>query len=194
MPGSHPSVTRPGWLVPLVILVVAAAVSGGIVLRGFYHQDPAATAPPSGTASERFQRPPGSTTVRLTPDAALHPEQASVRALVQQYFDAINAGDYQRWSQTVTDERVSSKPESVWQQEYASTTDGSAVVYRISSAGTGRLRILLAFTSVQDPDDAPQDFARRCIRWKVVFGLTADDGRWKLDAGQTAASPQKDPC
>lgn len=194
MPGSRPPVPRPGWLVPLVLLVAVAAVAGGIALRDFYHQEPAGTAALSGTVDERFQRPPGSTTVRLTPDAALHPEQASVRALVQQYFDAINAGDYRRWSETVTDERVSSKPESVWQQEYASTTDGGAVVYRISSAGAGRLRILLAFTSVQDPDDAPEDFARRCIRWKVVFGLTAEDGRWKLDAGQTASSPQKDPC
>lgn len=195
MPGFRPPVVRPGWLIPVVIVVVAAAVAGGIAARGLYREDAVSAAAPialpgAGTGGA----PPGSSTVRLTPDAASHPEQASVRHVLQEYFDAINDGDYQHWARTVTEERVASKPESVWRQEYASTTDGSAVVYRISSAGTGRLRILLAFTSVQDPDDAPQDFARRCIRWKVVFGLTVQDGRWRLDAGQTAASPEKDPC
>lgn len=192
MPGSRPSAARPGWLVPVVIAVAVVAVAAGVAARALYVEEPS-----RGTASPARGAPataPGASVVRLTQDAARHPEQASVRHLVQEYFDAINDGDYQRWARTVTEERVNSKPESVWHQEYASTTDGGAVIYRISSAGTGRLRILLAFTSVQDPGDAPQDFARRCIRWKVVFGLAADEGQWKLDAGQTAASPQKDPC
>ncbi len=120
--------------------------------------------------------------------------QQPVRDLLQHYFDAINSKSYDDWTQVVTSSRLHTTSRSEWSDDYRTTRDGSIVVYRIESAGTGQLVVLLRFVSVQDPSDAPPDFPYRCIRWHVVFPLAVEHGQWRLDAGETGATPQHQSC
>lgn len=118
----------------------------------------------------------------------------AVLSLLQAYFDAINAKNYDAWRDTVTSQRLASTSRAEWLHNYHTTRDGSIVVYRIESGGVAALRVLLSFVSTQDPGAAPPDFPHTCIRWRVVFPLTLEGAGWKLDAGPTGASPQHDAC
>lgn len=68
---SGPATSRPGWLLPLVIAVVALAVSGGIATRGLYRQADSTGALLTRQDQMRGDtQPPGSPRANLTADAA----------------------------------------------------------------------------------------------------------------------------
>ncbi|WP_186382799.1 hypothetical protein, partial [Amycolatopsis rhizosphaerae] len=125
---------------------------------------------------------PGPGTVELTRDAALHPYHDEVRRLLQTYFDAINGRDYDRWKQTVTSDRVRNKPRTTWLKDFESSKDGSILVYRIDLASEHDLRVLIGFTSTQQPQQAPLELpGATCVQWKLVLPVTQEDGDWKVD-------------
>lgn len=188
--------TSQPWLFAAVLLAVVVALGGGLLARNWYEQPTKVTrhAQPPKSSSPPSSGRPGSPTVGLSGDASDHPHSRAVRSTLQRYFDAINKGDYDQWLSAVTPDRAEEKTRLRWQHEYRSTKDGDIMVYRIERAGSGRLRVLLRFVSMQDSQDAPPDFAHHCIRWRVVFPLTLQSGAWKLDSGQTSASPQHDRC
>lgn len=185
--------TKQPWLWPAVLGALALAVTVGLVARGSYQQPPRA-------ATHSVAREPlpsavtGATTVRMSADAAAHPYGDRVRQVLQAYFDAINAKTYDLWVGVVTAERAQDKPRNQWQRDYRTTQDSDISVYRIERAGEGALRVMLTFISHQDKQAAPADFQHSCVRWRVVFPMTVENGSWKLDAGQTGASPQHAAC
>lgn len=185
--------TRQPWLWPAVLTALALAVAVGLLTRGAYQQQPRATSHPVSMAPLPTAVT-GATTVRMSADAAAHPYGDSVRQVLQTYFDAINAKQYDQWVGVVTAERAQDKPRNQWQRDYQTTQDSDMSVYRIERAGDGALRVLLTFISHQDRKAAPADFQHSCVRWRVVFPMTMDNGSWKLDAGQTGASPQHAAC
>jgi hypothetical protein len=187
---------RPRWIVPVVLVAVIIAAIGGVAARAIYTQ-PVEAATAAVLPNEKPLPPadqPGNATVTATTDAAAHPLYEPVRALLQTYFDSINGHRYEQWRTVVSARRAKLQPQSDWLVAYRSTKDGSIVVYRIETGPTGTARILLSFTSVQDPRDAPLELPERCIRWKVVFPIAVEDGAWKLDSGPTSSAPQHEKC
>jgi hypothetical protein len=185
------------WLLPVLLITVIATALGALLARGLYAdpppQPPAAVEPsPSSTLPPNEQ--PGSPRVEGTVDATTHPLYSTLRPLLQQYFDAINAKDFASWAETVTKERLKTTNEDKWYADYDTTTDGSIVIYRIETGGDGSARVLLQFTSVQDVSDAPKELPKQCIHWNLVWPFLEERGEWKLSAGDTSRSPQHEAC
>jgi hypothetical protein len=171
------------WLIVVLILVVALMVGGGLSARELYRLPVSLPAgevsAPSSTALSPSEQP-GPDTVQLTQDAALHPQHEIVRALLQNYFNAINRRDYSAWTSTVTQDRVRQKSQAAFLADYQTTKDGSILVYRIETLPMQDLRVFLAFTSTQDPSAAPLQLKAGCVRWNIVFPLTYEDGQYQV--------------
>lgn len=191
--------TRQRWLAPILVVVVALTVSGGLLAQEFYRTGrgdgtaSGASTAVSAPSSLPPRRQPGPATVELTPDAAAHPRGNEIRALLQDYFHAINRHDYQLWTTTVTGQWVRSKPEGAWREGYRSTRNGNILVYRIDATAGQRLRVLVAFTSTQNPADAPPSLPVGCIRWHLALPAVLVAGEWKL-AKPTDTTPQRSRC
>jgi len=179
----------------LIAVIITAA--GGLVARAVYTR-PVDDATPAVVAPNEKPVPPaaqpGHATVMAAADASAHPLYQSMRGLLQTYFNAINGKHYDLWRTVVSTRRVKLQPEEDWRAAYQSTRDGSIVIYRIESSPSGTAKVLLTFTSVQNPQDAPLELPERCIRWKVVFPVAREDGAWKLDSGPTSSAPQHEKC
>lgn len=186
------------WLLPVVVVVVSLMVGGGLLARELYRvpdpQPNAILALPSSTARPLAQQPgPGS--VELTPDAAAHPQHEVVQKLLQTYFDAINNRNYDEWKTTVSRARIAAKSHPAWLQDYKSTKDGSILVYRIDAVTDKDLRVLVGFTSVQDPADAPETLpGATCVHWKLTLPVTVESGQWKVDTVAGYTTPEVTKC
>ncbi|TNC22416.1 hypothetical protein FG385_25620 [Amycolatopsis alkalitolerans] len=183
---------------PVVVVVVSLMVGGGLLAREVYRtpdvQQDAILALPSSTARPPGQQP-GPGTVELTPDAAAHPLHEDVRRLLQRYFDSINNRDYDAWRTTVTKARIQAKSRPAWLHDYRSTKDGSPLVYRIDAASDEDLRVLLGFTSVQDPLDAPDALpGSSCVHWKLTLPVTLESGNWRIDNVAGYTTPEATKC
>ncbi|EWC61445.1 hypothetical protein UO65_3298 [Actinokineospora spheciospongiae] len=187
------------WVLPVVLVAVVLTAVAGLLAREFYLDPVTRTSPPASAvvpteSAVPAAAQPGPRDVRGTADAVGHPLYETTRQLLQTHFDAINGKNYDRWKTTVTDDRVKAMPEPDWQRNYATTTDGTIVVYRIETGPPNTARVLLTFVSKQDPADAPPELPVDCIRWSVVYPLILTGGQWRLDMTATGASPQHDPC
>jgi hypothetical protein len=168
----------------VVTVVLAGAVSTGMLLRD---RPPVA----AGVGAKPIKAPPkqaepGPATVTLVEDVAAHPDAARIRAVLQTYFDAINAGDYKLWSSAVIPQWARDIGEDAWRSQYRSTLDGSIVVHRLEPRATGGLVALTSFTSVQDPADAPPELPVRCLRWWVSYPLIGEKDQLRM--GPTSPS------
>lgn len=174
------------------MVVLAAAAAVGLALREL-GRPRGGDAPGGATSSAAAVRDPGPTEVRLAEDVAAHPRAAEVRAVIQRHFDAINEGDYQLWSTTVTRERARGLARDTWQRQYRSTLDGSIVVHRLEARPDDGVLVLLSFTSLQDPADAPPDTPVRCLHWRVSYLLTPESGDLRL-APTSPSTSLHTPC
>jgi hypothetical protein len=184
---------RPRWVLPVVLVVVIITAAAGLVARAVYTRpaSEAAAIPPNQIPPAEE---PGPATVTATTDAAAHPLYETMRALLQTYFDSINGRHYDQWRTVVSTRRARLQPQKDWEVAYQSTKDGTIIMHRIESGPPNTARILLSFTSVQDPHDAPPELPEPCIRWKVVFPVAFEDNTWKLDSGPTSSAPQHEKC
>src|SRR5689334_11629336 len=84
-----------------------------------------------GSVGQATPRPPepGPATVVLVDDAALNPDAERIKKVLQQYFDAINAGDYKLWRGAVIPQWARDTGEAAWHAQYKSTLDGSMMVH-----------------------------------------------------------------
>jgi hypothetical protein len=184
------------WLLPVLLITVIAVALGALVARSLYKDQPPRrpvaieSSPPSVPPSEQ----PGPAEVRGTADATSHPLYITLRPLLQQYFDAVNAKDYESWREIVTAERAMRMDAVEWMTEFDTSRDGSIVVYRIETDLADTAQVLLQFTSTQAVEDAPEELPETCIQWHVVWPFVKENGEWKLAAGSTSASPQHEPC
>ena len=178
----------------LLITVIATAL-GALVARSLYAdpppQTPAAVGPSQTSVPSSEQ--PGSSEVRGLADATTHPLYNTLRGQLQKLFDAINKKDFKGYADTVTAERLAQTPEEQWLDSYSTTRDGSIVMYRIE-ADDRSARVLLKFTSTQDPAKAPTEMPYECLNWNVVYGFAKERGEWKLTAGLTASTPTVERC
>ncbi|MCE6997780.1 hypothetical protein LZG04_23700 [Saccharothrix sp. S26] len=187
-------------LLPAVLLVAAATAGVGVLAREVYQrplvaQGDQVAAPGSGPSSSvPRSAQPGPGTVQLSVDAAQHPDGQRVREVLQQFFDAINAHDYEQWAKTVTAHRVGQTPRTRWLSDYESSRDGSILVHRIESVTPERLRVLMTFTSTQDVAKAPAELQSDCIHWRVVYPLQVERGVLRVDLGTEGSTSQFTPC
>lgn len=188
---------RARWLIPVLVVVVSLTVGGGLLTRELYRQ-PDRLEVAGVTIGTTKQLPPneqpGPSTVELTPDAAAHPQDDVVRKLLQDYFDSINGRSYEQYRTTVTIARMQSMGPNEWRRNFESTRDGSIVVYRIESSGPSLMNVLVSFTSVQDPSDAPPDLQVPCIRWSLVLPVRQEAGSWKVDTVPSGAPAEFKAC
>lgn len=180
----------------MVVVVVAVTVAGGVLARDFYQREspPQAVVELPATKALKPSEQPGLDTVQMTPDAAQHPYTATVRRLLQAYFDGINGRSYERWRISVSAARVKDMPEAKWRNDYQTTRNGSILVRRIESAPDGTLRILLSFTSTQKVADAPTELPSGCIRWDLMWPLAYELGEWRIAAVPPGTVPEFRRC
>jgi hypothetical protein len=184
------------WVLPAVLIAIIVTIAGGLAARVIYARPvetgAAAVVPVQQSLAPSEQ--PGDPTVMATKDARDHPLYETVKQLLQTYFDSINSKDYNRWQTVVSAQRAKKQPERDWRTAYRTTRDGSIVILRIESSPADVARVLLAFTSVQDPRDGPPEMPEPCIHWRLVFPLALESGSWKLDSGLTSSASQHDKC
>lgn len=187
---------RPGVVVPvvlvlaLIMLVVAgtllgarAAVVGraavgdtGPVLVG-------AELPEDGSAG-----PPA---VVLSPAAAVHPEAAAVRDVLQRWTDARNAGDLTAYRATlVSDARIDA---TTFTETTRTQRVGSVVVRRIDPVAGGELVVPLGFVTTQDPAVAPADVRVPRLCWQVSAVVETSGGQARL-RDPRPGSQLRSPC
>lgn len=182
------------WAAPVIVLVLAASVSGGVAARAIY-PNPAQPAQPTDRPSD-LPRPTGdrdSALVRLSEAAARHPDHEAVRTLLRSHFKSINLLRYEQWSSTVVPAKRRRQPEGQWRSEYGSTQDSSVRVRRIVPGPEDSLMAMLSFTSTQKPSDAPKEMPVDCLRWQVTYRLVRHDGGLRLGTGRPASSLYR-PC
>jgi hypothetical protein len=183
------------WLVPAVVVITGAAVAAGMVGRTVYSRPAEAKGSPAVPSSSVAGPLPGSTEVRLSPDAFTHPDRTAVQTVLQKYFDAINNRDFAAWRTVVSAQRASTAAEPTWTSDYETTRDGGMVVQRVESDVVGRrLRVLLSFVSTQDVAKAPVALPERCIRWRVVYVMVWEGGELKVDQAPESRTPQMEKC
>ena len=154
----------------LVIGGVAAALVGG---------SPRAETPVTVPAAGA-----GSAMVVLSTDAARHPNGEPVRAQLQRYFDAINAGDYAAWVGAVVEQRSQEQSEEAWKTAFRSTVDGTIRVDRIDGGGAGGpLLVRVRFVSTQDVADAPADAQAPRLCWRSTLPMEGSPPRIAVTRG-----------
>ncbi|MEV0681226.1 hypothetical protein AB0I60_32380 [Actinosynnema sp. NPDC050436] len=185
-------------LLPVVLVVAALTAATGVLARDLYQRPAQAAgdriALPSDSSPVPRSAQPGGTTVQRSPDAALHPDGERVRDLLQRYFDAINAGDYDQWATAVTGERVARTPRARWESDYETTRNGTILVHRVETVSPTRLRVLMTFVSTQSLAKAPADLQADCIRWRVVYPVQEDAGSLRVDFGTEGSTSQSTAC
>nr|BFE54480.1 hypothetical protein GCM10017745_79070 [Saccharothrix mutabilis subsp. capreolus] len=194
----HSSVVSSRLLLPTVLVVAALTAGAGVLAREAYRRPVQAVgdqiALPTASSSVPRSAQPGPPTVQLSIDAALHPDGQRVRELLQRYFDAINAHDYEAWAKTVTADRVNRTPRIRWESDYESSKDGTIQVHRVETVTAGRLRVMMTFISTQDVAKAPAELQADCIRWRVVYPLQEEAGSLRVDLGTEGSSSQFTAC
>ncbi|MGQ0719804.1 MAG: hypothetical protein ACT4NP_21285 [Pseudonocardiales bacterium] len=174
-------------LLAVTLVVFAAAAGAGLLVREL---QPAAVAGggdsiPANAAPRGPE--PGPTTVTIAEDVAVHPAATRVRTVLQEYFDAINAGNFKLWRSTVTSQLARDTGEAAWRDQFRSTLVGSIVLHRLEPRAGGGLVALLSFTSLQDPADAPPELPVRCLRWWVSYPLIGEGDEVRLSPGSSNA-------
>jgi hypothetical protein len=159
---------RAGWAVVIgfVVLIVAGGVTARVVAG-----DPAARGAPEGAPQAVPAAGAGATAVQLSADAAAHPMGAAVRAQLQRYFDAINAGDYAAWQETVAAGRADQQPAKAWKDAYRTTKDGTIRIDRIDDEPGEALLVRVRFTSTQAVSDAPAEIPAERICWRSTLPM-----------------------
>ncbi|MEU4670716.1 hypothetical protein AB0F91_22695 [Amycolatopsis sp. NPDC023774] len=192
-----PAPARQRWLVPVLVVVLSITVGGGLLARELYRRPVVDTAgsivPTTPTPVDKNDQP-GPGDVKVTDDAARHPEGEAVRTVLQDYFDGINRHDYDQWTRSVSNARIADNPRTKWTSDYRSTKDGSILLYRIEPGAGSSLRVLVGFTSTQSSNEAPEALKEGCIRWRLVLPMILEGGGYKIDTVTGGTLPEQEKC
>lgn len=187
---------RPGIVLPVVLVValvmvmVAGALLGaraaavgraavgdtGPVLVGAELPEDGSAGPPS---------------VVLSPAAAVHPESAAVRDVLQRWTDARNSGDLVAYRETlVPDARIDP---TTFADAARTQKVGSVVVRRIDPVAGGELVVPLGYVTTQDPAVAPPDVRVPRLCWQISAVVETAEGRPRL-VDPRPGSQLRSPC
>jgi hypothetical protein len=193
-----------------VVVVAGAAAGGWVLAgRGSQHPQPGPTptqnlartaspsqASPSASASLSASASPSASpsspspqpsptatvvgTVTVASSAAQNAAAPSVAALVNQYFAAINAHDYQAYVSLLTAQEQQGMTATQFANGYQSTSDSDESLTGISSAADGDTIAMVTFTSHQNPADSVNG-AESCTDWQISLFLAPSGGGYLID-------------
>ncbi|MEW2502338.1 MULTISPECIES: hypothetical protein [unclassified Amycolatopsis] len=197
MTARPPAPARQRWLVPVLVVVLSITVGGGLLARELYRRPVVDTgdsiAPTTPTSVDKEDQP-GPGDVKVTEDAARHPDDNAVRAVLQEYFDGINHHDYDQWARSASKGRIEQTSRAQWTKDYKSTKDGSILLYRIEPGAGSSLRVLVGFTSTQSSNEAPEALREGCIHWRLVLPMVLEGGDYKIDTVTPGTLPEQEKC
>ncbi len=160
-------------LAALVVLALLLGVGLGVAAL---RRGDALTGPPVPLREART--PPadptdaGPATVELSADARTHPVAALVSEQLRVHFEAINARDYERWTTTVSPERIALQSEEQWLADYDSTRDGTIRIDRIDDLPGRRVLVRVRFVSTQDLAQAPEAAPAPRVCWRASLPMS----------------------
>ncbi|RRO19250.1 hypothetical protein EIL87_03815 [Saccharopolyspora rhizosphaerae] len=187
------------WGIPLAVVVLLAAGTGGVLLARFLHfggDEQRVQGGPSVPGVRADQQPVVSRSgVEYSPDAAAYPDQRIIEGLLDNYFDGINRKNYELWKSTVPPSKWRELPQSKWFDDYDSTRDHDMKVHRIDPGQDRSALVMLSFKSEQDLEDAPPQVKAHCVQWDVVYPVVVDEnGNAVLDISKLPNSAIAAPC
>jgi hypothetical protein len=182
----------PGALVAVVIVAMLVVGGGAFALvwsltgkhtaAGAPGQatPPASPAGAAGTtqASATPTASAGTDTVAVAPAAKASPDAAQVQALLDNYFAAINAHNYQAFNRLLDTRLRQLDPPSTFASGYATTQDSAEELTAISAAGPGELAASVTFTSHQSPANSPDESS--CDNWRITLYLLPNGGSYLI--------------
>ncbi|GAA0532897.1 hypothetical protein GCM10011581_17660 [Saccharopolyspora subtropica] len=177
------------WGLALSVVVLLAAVGGGVLLAREVYSVPPVEQPQSQAQSIRS--PLG---ITYSADAAAHPDFAQIDLLLGNHFNSINTKSYDLWKSTVVPSKWDELPEQRWRQSYGSTEDRQMMVHRIERGPDDSLLVMLTFMSTQDKSQAPPQLRETCIVWNVVYPVVVYDRTLRLDTDKLPNSALLDRC
>lgn len=151
---------------------------------------PTETATPTTPASTGAPTPSGPVTVA---SAAMGYDQTqSVADFLDQYFDAINAHDYQSYN-ALLGSNVPAVSQAEFEKGYGTTADSGETLTHIYTASNGDYIAEVRFTSRQSPSDSPDNSA--CDNWDIYLYLTPDGGgSYLIDRPQSGYHANHSAC
>jgi hypothetical protein len=187
----HRRGVRPATVAVIAVVIAAAGTAAGLWLSGRHAATPvsqpgsgrpiatvsrspaAASTQPTPTLSS----PPASTaptfgngTVRVASGLTANPDMAPIVTLLDQYFAAINARDYQGYIGLLTPQEQQGLTPAQFASGFRSTVDSGARFASISTAADGRIVAVVAFTSRQNPVDSV-NHREACTNWRISLFL-----------------------
>jgi hypothetical protein len=150
------------------------------------------SAPASGPASAS-PGPTDSSTVTVAAAAAQDPDASSVADFLGQYFDAINAHDYQSYVSLLGPQLQQGMTQAQFDNGYRSTADSNETLVGISTASDGDLAAEVTFTSHQDPADSP-DQSESCTDWDISLYLAQGGSGYLIDPAPPGYKASYQPC
>jgi hypothetical protein len=182
---------RPATVAVIAVVIAAAGTAAGLWLSGRHAATPvsqpgsgrpiatvsrspaAASTQPTPTLSS----PPASTaptfgngTVRVASGLTANPDTAPIVTLLDQYFAAINARNYQGYIGLLTPQEQQGLTPAQFASGFRSTVDSGARFASISTAADGRIVAVVAFTSRQNPVDSV-NHREACTNWRISLFL-----------------------
>lgn len=146
--------------------------------------------PAAPTSARNTGGAPDGVEVTLSAEARSSRYADEVAALLQRYFDAINAHDYQAWTQVVTPAQAKHWAKDEWEGDYSTTADSDIYVSDINDGAPMSVRI--QFVSHQDVKHAPTSLPVTCVNWDVIYRLEVVDGG--LRVGTSVRDPYLVAC
>ena len=136
------------------------------------------SAPP--TSAQPSSTPPttAADAAVLAPAAARYPGAAAIQAVMSQYFQAINGGDYAAYQATQSPGNAMTAPQ--FQAGYESTRDSAVLITGITTLPDGRPAADVTFTSRQQPQDGPD--GESCTDWHVMMYFDGSPGTYTIGA------------
>jgi hypothetical protein len=187
----HRRGVRPAAVAVIAVVIAAAGTAAGLWLSGRHAATPVSQ-PGSGRPIATVSRspaaastqptptlpsPPASTaptfgngTVRVASGLTANPDTAPIVTLLDQYFAAINARDYQGYIGLLTPQEQQGLTPAQFASGFRSTVDSGARFASISTAADGRIVAVVAFTSRQNPVDSV-NHREACTNWRISLFL-----------------------
>jgi hypothetical protein len=137
---------------------------------------PGPSSAPSATASA----PETVGTVTVTSAAAQDQAASAVAGLVNRYFAAINAHDYQAYISLLTAQQQQGMTSTQFANGYRTTVDSNESLVGISSAANGDTVAQVTFTSHQNPAESVNG-AESCTDWQISLFLVSSGGGYLID-------------
>jgi hypothetical protein len=170
-------------LIAVIVLVLAGGGTAAALVLSGGHGRVGAASPPRHPASHSasptptpssppptVSASPGSGQVGVAPSVAGDPQTPQVVALLDSYFGAINAHDYQAYITVLTPQQQQGLTSAQFSQGYASTKDSGETLQDISMAPDGSTVATVTFTSHQNPADSVNG-TESCTTWQLMLYL-----------------------